>query len=69
MVEVGLDIPSANIMVIEDAERFGLAQLHQLRGRIGEARNKVIAYFSPHQIPRLTILKTNRTAKNLLFMT
>jgi ATP-dependent DNA helicase RecG len=61
VIEVGIDVPNATVMLVEDAERYGISQLHQLRGRIGRGEHPSLCLlFGPAGSPRLKALAEHR---------
>jgi ATP-dependent DNA helicase RecG len=60
VIEVGVDVPNATVMLVEDAERYGISQLHQLRGRVGRGEHRSLCLlFGPKESERLRALATH----------
>ena len=64
VIEVGVDVPNATVMVIEGAERFGLAQLHQLRGRVGRSDHQSYCYLIPTESRQTTNMRLRELANS-----
>jgi len=66
VIEVGIDVPNASVMLVEDAERYGISQLHQLRGRIGRGPHESLCLlFGPKDSARLKAIAAHRDGFDL----